>query len=106
MRVRFFIDNMLQTMYDNLRAQFTPNDDLPPPTVEFFIYHFRQAVLANMKGTRKVTVYYYEPTDDAQSMSVFVTGEGKEYFEGFLEKKLLDHDHGEQKRNGKATSKQ
>jgi len=48
--------------------------------VEFFIYHFRQAVLANMKATMKVTIYDYEPTDDAQSMSVFVTGEGKEYF--------------------------
>ena len=82
---------MLQQMYDNRLVQFTSTPDLPPPTIQFIADHFRQAVLANMKGAGKVTVYDYEPTDDAQNMSVFESGEGREYLEGFLQKKLMNH---------------
>ena len=92
MRVRFFIDNMLQAMYDDRPIQFTSTPDLPAPAPEFFVDHFRQAVFANMKGAGKVTVYDYDPTDDAQNMSVFEGGEGKEFLEQFMLKKLMTQD--------------
>ena len=92
MRVRFFIDNMLQQMYDNRPVQFASTADLPAPAIAFFVDHFRQVVFANMKGAGKVTVYDYDPNDDAQNMSVFEGGEGKEYLEDFLKKKLVDRE--------------
>ena len=92
MRVRFFIDNMLQPMYDNQVVQFNSTADLPAPATEFFVDHFRQAVFANMKGAGKVTVYDYDPTDDAQNMSIFEGGEGKAYLEDLMKKKLVGHE--------------
>jgi hypothetical protein len=89
MRVRFFIDNMLQEMYDGRLVQFPSTSDLPGPAPQFIFDHFRQAVFANMKGAGQVTVYDYDPTDDAQNMSVFEGGEGKDYLEEFMKKKLL-----------------
>jgi len=50
--------------------------------------HFRQAVLANMKGAGKVRVYDIDPSEDSQTMSIFESGEGKDYLEGFLMDKL------------------
>jgi hypothetical protein len=103
MRVRFFIDNMLQPMYDNRQVQFNATADLPAPAIQFFVDHFRQAVFANMKGAGKVTVYDHDPTDDAQNMSVFEGGEGKEYLEGFLMKKLVSHETSNHNQEGVST---
>ena len=41
-----------------------------------------------MKRARKVTVYDFEPEEDAQSMSTFESGEGKEVLEAYLAVKL------------------
>lgn len=92
MRVRFFIDNMLQQMYDGVQVQFISSPDLPDPAYEFILDHFRQAVLANMKGGGKVQIYDIDPTEDAQNMSVFENGEGKEYMEAFMREKLLSQE--------------
>ena len=92
MRVRFFIENMLQPMYDNQVVQFTSTAVLPAPATEFFVGHFRQAVFANMKGAGKVMVYDFDPTDDVQNMSAFEGGEGKDYLEDFMKKKLVGHE--------------
>jgi hypothetical protein len=89
--MRFFIENMLQPMYDGRQVQFTGTPDLPSPATEFFLDHFRQAVFANMKGAGKVQVYDYDPNEDAQNMSIFESGEGKEYLEEFMKKKLPSH---------------
>src|SRR5438876_8002592 len=91
MRVRFFIDNMYQTMYDQTLVQFNSTPELPAPPPQFLLEHFRQAVLANMKGAGKVQVYDIEPSEDAQSMSVFEGGEGKDYLELFMRDKLLEY---------------
>jgi hypothetical protein len=92
MRVRFFVDNMYQQMYDRRQVQFTPTPGLPAPPDVILLEHFRQAVLANMKGAGKVQVYDIDPSEDAQNMSVFEGGEGKEYLEGLLAEKLLAHE--------------
>lgn len=88
MCVRFFIDNMYQPMYDRRQVQFNDWPGLPAPPYAFIFEHFRQCVLANMKGAGKVRVYDYDPNDDAQSIGVFERGEGKEWFEGLLEERL------------------
>lgn len=89
MRVRWFMETMYQGMYDQAHVQFTSTAELPAPPREFLFEHFRQAVLANMKGAGKVKVYDIDPNEDAQSMSIFESGEGKEFLELFLSEKLL-----------------
>jgi len=83
---------MLRPLYDGNLAQFNATADLPAPATEFLVDHFHQAVFANMKGAGKVMVYDYDPTEDSQNMSVFEDGEGKQYLEEFMKKKLLDHE--------------
>ena len=94
MRGRFFMDNMYQSMYDQRLVQFGSLPDLPAPSSQFLMEHFRQAVLANMKGAGKVQVYDIDPSEDAQSMSVFEGGEGKDYLEAYLQNKLLQREDG------------
>ena len=93
MRVRFFVDNMYQRMYDQTLVQFRSTPDLLAPAPDLLLEHFRQTVFANMKGAGKVQVYDIDPSEDAQSMSLFEEGEGREYFEAYLDNKLLDHEH-------------
>ena len=89
MRVRWFMQTMYQTMYDQILVQFTSTAQLPAPPQALLFEHFRQAVLANMKGAGKVKIYDIDPSEDAQSMSVFESGEGKEYLELYMSDKLL-----------------
>ena len=88
MRVRFFMDCPEQQWYDRRLVQFNDTPDNPAPAPAFFLEHYRQAVLANMKGAGKVTVYDFDPEEDAQSMSVFESGEGKDVLEAYLSGKL------------------
>jgi len=84
---------MYQQMYDRRQVQFNPaTPDLPAPPDVFLLEHFRQAVLANMKGAGKVQIYDIDPSEDAQHMSIFETGEGREYFEGLMTEKLLNRE--------------
>ena len=96
MRVRWFMETMYQGMYDQAHVQFTSTDQLPAPPTEFLLEHFRQAVLANMKGAGKVKIYDIDPSEDSQSMSVFESGEGKEYLELYMSEKLLTSSEGVQ----------
>jgi hypothetical protein len=89
MRVRWFMETMYQGMWDQVRVQFTPTDQLPAPPQELLFEHFCQAVLANMKGAGKVKIYDFDPSEDAQTMSIFEGGEGKEYLELYMSEKLL-----------------
>jgi hypothetical protein len=51
--------------------------------------HFRQAVLANVRGAGQPPELEFDPTDDAQSMSMFECGEGKSWFENRMSNKLV-----------------
>ena len=62
---------------------------LPAPPQAFIYEHFRQAVLANMRDAGQPPNLDYDPTDDAQTMSVFEYGNGKEWLETELAGKLI-----------------
>ena len=94
MRVRWFMDTMYQGMYDQIHVQFTSTAELPAPPQQLLFEHFRQAVLANMKGAGKVKIYDIVSSEDSQSMSVFQSGEGKEYLELYMSEKLLTSSEG------------
>jgi len=91
MLVRWFTEGMYQTMYDQRPVQFNATPDLPVPLQQLLLEHFHQAVLANMKSAGKVQIYDIDPSEDAQTMSVFEGGEGKDYLELFMRDKLLEY---------------
>jgi hypothetical protein len=93
MLVRWFMEGMYQTMYDQRPVQFNSTPELPSPPPQVLMEHFRQAVLANMKGAGKVQIYDIDPGEDSQTMSTFEDGEGKDYFELLIEDKLLGSLH-------------
>ena len=88
MRLRFFLDCMERQLYDGNVVQFTSTPELPAPPHEILYEHFRQAVLANMKGQGEIPILDYDPTDDSQTMSTFESGLGKTYLETFMLEKL------------------
>jgi hypothetical protein len=52
---------------------------IPAPPRRLFYEHFKQAVLANMKGAGQPRDFDFDITDSAQSMSVFEDGGRKEW---------------------------
>ena len=56
---------MYQTMYDQRPVQFNSTLDLPAPLPQILLEYFRQVILANMKGARKVQIYDINPSEDA-----------------------------------------
>lgn len=90
MQVTFFWSNGVdQQMYDRRVVQFNSTVELPAPPRALIYEHFRQAVLANMKGAGQPHNFDFDPTEDAQNMSVFEYGNGKEWLETTLADKLL-----------------
>ena len=82
-------------MYDGRVVQFNNSPDLPPPPPQALLYeHFKQAVLANMKGAGQPRDLDFDPTEDAQTMSQFETGSGKEWLETRLAEKLASCEAG------------
>ena len=63
-------------------VQFQATGDLPAPPVAFIFEHFRQAVLANMRGAGQAPDLDFDPSDDA-------LGSGKNWFERESEGKLI-----------------
>ena len=49
-----FLVQTLEQAYDNRVVQFNDYPFLPTPPAKFLMEHFKQAVLANMKGVGKV----------------------------------------------------
>ena len=80
-------------MYERNIIQFTDTPDLPAPPHRLLYEHFKQAVLANMRGAGEVPLLNYDPSEDSQSMSVFEMGTGKTFFETFLCGKLASYEH-------------
>ena len=93
MQVTFFwSDSVSQQMYDRNVIQFNPSSDPPPPPVELIREHYRQAVLANMKGAGQPRDFDFDPEEDAKSMGVFERGGGKEWLETLMADKLGPHE--------------
>lgn len=94
MRVTFFWSNGFhQQQYDRRLVQFsTATPDLPAPPRAFIYEHFRQAVLANVKGAGILPNLDFDKDEDAQNMVVFESGDGKEWLETVLADRLLADD--------------
>jgi len=101
-RVVFFAnDGQAQPMFDGRIIQFNSSPELPAPPRRFLYEHFKQAVLANMKGAGQPRDFDFDETEDAQRMSVFETGFGKEWLETKLADRLLPYSEDNQDpRNG------
>jgi len=78
-------------MFDGRLVEFNSTPDLPSPPLIFLYEHFKQAVLANMKGAGQPRDFDFDPTEDAQQMSIFENGFGKQWFETRLVDKLLPY---------------
>ena len=74
---------------DRRLVQFPANDDLSSPPVAFIYEHFKQAVLANMRGAGQAPNFDFDPTEDSQNMAVFESGNGKDWLERELAGKLI-----------------
>lgn len=93
MRVTFFwTDNFLQQLFDGRIVQFNSTAELPAPPQALLYQHFRQAVLANMRGAGQPCDLDFDPQEDAQNMSVFEKEAGKEWFETLIADKLASYD--------------
>lgn len=66
-----------ETLYDGQVAQIRNSEDHSEPCREIFYKHFKQYILANVRGAGAVTVYDFDLDEHAQRMSVFEEGEGK-----------------------------
>jgi len=84
MRLWFFADLAERPLYEGNIIQFANTVELPGPPAQLLFEHFKQAVLANMRGAGEVPLLNYDPEEDAQGMDVFESGTGKMYLETFL----------------------
>src|SRR5579859_3029789 len=90
MHVTFYgSDGFLQPMLDRRLVQFIAGPENPVPMVAFIQEHFKQAVLASMRGSGQIPNLDYDETEDAQSMATFEAHEGKEWFKTRLAEKLI-----------------
>jgi len=90
MQVFFFYDDgVFSPVYDRRVVRFNSTEALPAPPRAFLMEHFKQAVLANMRGAGQAPDLDFDPEEDAQSMSVFESGEGKRWLERELADKLI-----------------
>lgn len=91
MQVIFFgSDGFVQPLLDRRQVQFKPAPENPAPPLEVFIWeHFKQAVLVNVRGAGQIRKLDYDKTCDAQSMTIFESGDWKPWFEKRLAEKLV-----------------
>src|SRR5271170_2562643 len=88
----------MQPQYDGIIVQFKTT--LPAPPRELLYEHFKQAVLANMKGAGQPRDLDFDPTEDAQTMFVFEKDSGKEWLETRMAEKLALYEEDVDARNG------
>jgi hypothetical protein len=92
-RVTFFAnDGLFQQQYDGRIVQFNSYPGLLAPPQMFLYEHFKQAVLANMKGAGQPRDFDFDPSEDAQTMDMFETGFGKDWLEDRLASRLAPYE--------------
>ena len=62
---------------------------LPALSQALLFEHFPQAVLADMRGVAQPPELRFDPTEDSQDMSIFESGDGKEWFKRGLGESLI-----------------
>ena len=92
MRVTFFWSNGFhQSQYDRREISFpTATAGLPPPPRAFLYEHFRQAVLANMRGAGAIPDLDFDKDEDARDMGRLEGGDGKEWLETVFADQLME----------------
>ena len=85
----FFSDGLLVPVVDHRLVQFNATEDLPAPPRAFILEHFKQAVLANMRGAGQAPNLDFDPAQDSQNMAVFESRHGKDWFKRELAGNLI-----------------
>ena len=88
----FADDGQTRRLYDGRHIRFNNTHDLPAPPQRLLYEHFKQAVLANMKGAGQPRDLDFDPTEDAQTISVFESGHGKTWLETTLADRLAPYE--------------
>jgi len=91
--VWFYGDNYHERMHDRVLVTFNGTPDHPAPPRELIFEHYRQAVLANMRGSGEPRDLDFDSETLSSSMVVFESGAGKEWLETKLADALAPH-HG------------
>lgn len=78
-------------MYDRRVVQFRATPELPAPPIELIREHYKQAVLANMRGAGQPLDLDFDD-DDSKRMHIFEEGSGKLWLETRLADKLAPHE--------------
>ena len=65
----FFKEGPDQQLYDGRPVQFNGTAENPDPPQAFLYEHFKQAVLANMKGAGKIPFLDYDPSEEGEGLS-------------------------------------
>lgn len=92
MMVRIILDGLERQQYDGRVVQFRHTPDLPAPPYSILHEHWRQFVLANMRGAGEVPYLDYDEQEDSQGMTVFERDEGKLWFETRMMEGLSSHE--------------
>jgi len=98
-QVMFFKEGPDQQLYDGQRVQFNSTADNPAPPPAFLYEHFKQAVLANMKGGGKIPFLDYDPSEEGDGLSYLDSEDAQKVLETVVWDKLghrhvPDEDHG------------
>lgn len=91
----FFMALPDQPLYDGRFIQFNNATENPAPPPVFLYEHFKQAVLANMKGAGKVPFLDYDPSQEGDGLS-YLDDENTERLETLMWTRLGHlHESGE-----------
>ena len=97
MQVMFFYkDGYHQPQLDQRVVEFFGIDENPAPARALLEDHFRQAVLANMRGSGESRDLDYDKYEHSRSMETFESGGGKQWLEIFLADRLIPDVDGRQ----------
>ena len=73
-------------------VQFNSSPDFPTPLQWLLYEHFKQAVLANIKGTGEPQNHDFDPIDDKQTVTVFEKNSEKDWFKTLMSEKLAPYE--------------
>jgi len=94
MMVHIVLDGLERQQYDGRVVQFRPSPDHPAPPPAILHEHWKQFVLANMRGGGEIPSLDYDEQEDSQRMSAFERGEGKLWFETKMLEELSGYEEG------------
>lgn len=95
----FFKEGPDQLLYDGRVIRFNSTPENPAPARALLYEHFKQAVLANMKGAGKIPFLDYDASEEGEGLSYLDCEEAPKVLETVLWDKL-GHRHVAESDNG------